>query len=167
LTAAIAFTIASTLHVGNAYWAAMPAWGVSQSARGLMLERAAFRILGALLGAATGVAAGVLVALAYCFLLQPTVPRLILSVRPFILVGGLARASSRTAGPALDANMFFMLGSQAVLPAVTNRAVILNEAAALMLAAGLVTTVGFPVALPRALRACCGLLAPRVAINPG
>jgi hypothetical protein len=33
LTAAIAFTIASTLHVGNAYWAAMPAWGVSQSAR--------------------------------------------------------------------------------------------------------------------------------------
>jgi uncharacterized membrane protein YccC len=103
---------------------------------------------------ATGVAAGVLVALAYRFLLQPhvtTMPGLILSVLPFILVGGLARASSRIAGPALDANMCFMLASQAVLPAVTNHAVILNEAAALMLAAGLVTTAGYllPSRAPR------------------
>jgi hypothetical protein len=58
----------------------------------------------------------------------------------------LARASRKAAGPALDANMCFMLASQAVLPAVTDRAVILDQAAALMLAAGLVTS-GF-MALP-------------------
>jgi uncharacterized membrane protein YccC len=90
-------------------------------------------------------------ALLYRFGIQPhitTTAQLILSVAPFILVGGLARASRKTAGPALDANMCFLLASQAVLPAVTDRVVILNEAAALMLGAGLVTS-GFMLLPPR------------------
>jgi uncharacterized membrane protein YccC len=90
-----------------------------------------------------GVSAGMMGALLYRFGIQPhitTTAQLILSVAPFILVGGLARASRKTAGPALDANMCFLLASQAVLPAVTDRVVILNEAAALMLGAGLVTS---------------------------
>jgi hypothetical protein len=53
----------------------------------------------------------------------------------------LARASRKTAGPALDANMGFLLASQAVLPAVTDHAAIFNQAAALLLAALLVCPV--------------------------
>jgi uncharacterized membrane protein YccC len=97
-----------------------------------------------------GVGIGVITALFYRLAIQPhvtTIPALLLSIAPFILLGGLARASRRTAGPALDANMCFLLASQAVLPPVTDRIVILNEAAALMLAAGLVCPV--VMALPR------------------
>jgi uncharacterized membrane protein YccC len=97
-----------------------------------------------------GVGIGVVTALFYRLAIQPhvtTIPALLLSIAPFILLGGLARASRRTAGPALDANMCFLLASQAVLPPVTDRVVILNEAAALMLAAGLVCPV--VMALPR------------------
>ncbi|MFA9438891.1 FUSC family protein [Uliginosibacterium sp. sgz301328] len=54
--ALIAFAIASVLHVHNAYWAAMPVWVVAQSSRGLLLERAFFRVVGTLLGAALGFA---------------------------------------------------------------------------------------------------------------
>lgn len=54
--ALLAFAIASVLHVHNAYWAAMPVWVVAQSSRGLLLERAFFRIVGTLLGAAFGFA---------------------------------------------------------------------------------------------------------------
>ncbi len=50
----LAFTIASFLHVENAYWAAMPIWVVTQSSRGLLLERAFFRVFGTLVGAAVG-----------------------------------------------------------------------------------------------------------------
>ncbi len=50
----LAFTIAAFLHVENAYWAAMPIWVVTQSSRGLLLERAFFRIFGTLVGAAVG-----------------------------------------------------------------------------------------------------------------
>jgi uncharacterized membrane protein YccC len=98
-----------------------------------------------------GVTAGVAAALVYRLCVQPyvtTVPGLILSVAPFILVGGLGRVSRKTEMPALDANMCFMLASQAVLPAVTDHAVIFNGAAALMLAAGLVTS-GFMLLSPR------------------
>lgn len=85
-----------------------------------------------------GVGAGVSAALLYRLTIQPhveTTTGLILSVAPFILAGGLARASWKTAGPALDANMCFMLASQAVLPAVTDPAIIFSEAAALLLGA--------------------------------
>jgi len=88
-----------------------------------------------------GTAAGIVVALLYRFLIQPhitTVPLLLLSVAPFLLVGGLARVSKRFAGPALDANMVFLLAGQAVLPPVTDAGAILNGAAAILLAAGVV-----------------------------
>lgn len=50
----LAFTIAAYFHVQNAYWAAMPIWVVAQPTRGLLLERAVFRIIGTLLGVGIG-----------------------------------------------------------------------------------------------------------------
>lgn len=50
----LAFAIAASLHVHNAYWAAMPVWVVAQSTRGLLLERGVFRIVGTLVGAGAG-----------------------------------------------------------------------------------------------------------------
>ncbi|BEV12188.1 FUSC family protein [Asticcacaulis sp. DW145] len=50
----LAFAIAALLHVEHAYWAAMPVWVVSQPSRGLLLERAFFRVLGTLIGAGAG-----------------------------------------------------------------------------------------------------------------
>ena len=52
--AMLAFAIASVLHVQNAYWAAMPVWVVAQAQRGLLFERALFRLAGTVLGAAAG-----------------------------------------------------------------------------------------------------------------
>ncbi|HEY9280311.1 MAG TPA: FUSC family protein, partial [Eoetvoesiella sp.] len=56
LAATLAFGIASQLHVQNAYWAAMPIWVVAQAQRGLMVERAVFRVVGTLVGSAAGFA---------------------------------------------------------------------------------------------------------------
>lgn len=56
LSAWIAFALASLLHIENAFWAAMPVWVVTQASRGLLLERAFFRIAGTLLGATLGFA---------------------------------------------------------------------------------------------------------------
>ena len=56
LAALLAFSAASLLHVHNAYWAAMPVWVISQPARGVLLERAVFRIIGTLVGAGAGLA---------------------------------------------------------------------------------------------------------------
>ncbi|CAH2603347.1 conserved membrane protein of unknown function [Rhodovastum atsumiense] len=101
-----------------------------------------------------GVLAGVAAALLYRFLVQPhvtTLPMLSLSLVPFLLAGGLARAARRTAGPAIDANMCFMLAGQAVLPPVTDAFTILNETSALLLAA-VVATTGFRFMPPRAPR---------------
>jgi hypothetical protein len=56
LAAWLSFAIATLLHVHNAYWAAMPVWVISQPARGVLLERAVFRVVGTLLGAAVGFA---------------------------------------------------------------------------------------------------------------
>jgi uncharacterized membrane protein YccC len=90
-----------------------------------------------------GVIAGVIAATIYRFAVAPhvvTVTGLILSVTPFIFVGALARTSRKTAMPALDANMCFMLASQAVLPMVTDTAAILSGGLAILLAGTLVTT---------------------------
>ncbi len=87
-----------------------------------------------------GVAAGVVAATFYRFVVQPHVAgpaSLVLSIVPFIVVGALARVSRHTAMPALDANMCFMLGSQAGMPAAGGPE-ILNGAAALMTGAVLV-----------------------------
>lgn len=54
LSAWVAFAIASVWHVEHAYWAAMPVWVVAQASRGVLLERAFFRVVGTLLGAAAG-----------------------------------------------------------------------------------------------------------------
>lgn len=56
LAAWLSFAVASLLHVHNAYWAAMPVWVLTQSSRGLLLERAVFRVVGTLLGAGIGLA---------------------------------------------------------------------------------------------------------------
>ncbi|MBO9542028.1 FUSC family protein [bacterium] len=89
----------------------------------------------------TGIVVGALVATFYRFALQPhieTTAGLILSVAPFLLVGGLARASRRTAIPALDANMCFLLASRAGMPAAS-AGEILSGALALVLGAGVVS----------------------------
>ena len=68
---------------------------------------------------AQGVIVGVLVALFYRTFVQPyaqTIPSLLLTLLPFIFMGGLCRASSRFGLPAVDANMCFMLATQAGLP---------------------------------------------------
>lgn len=54
LSAWVAFALASLWHVQHAYWAAMPVWVVAQASRGVLLERALFRVVGTLLGAAAG-----------------------------------------------------------------------------------------------------------------
>lgn len=56
LSAWVAFTIAALQHIHNPYWAAMPVWVVAQASRGVVLERALFRVLGTLLGALAGFA---------------------------------------------------------------------------------------------------------------
>ncbi len=56
VAAGLSFTIAALLHVHNAYWAAMPVWVLTQPSRGLVLERALYRVLGTLVGAAVGFA---------------------------------------------------------------------------------------------------------------
>ncbi|HEY9279070.1 MAG TPA: FUSC family protein, partial [Eoetvoesiella sp.] len=97
-----------------------------------------------------GVIAGVIAATFYRFAVAPhvqTTADLIISVMPFIFLGAFARTSRRTAMPALDANMCFMLASQAMLPVVTDTASILSGALAIVLAGTLVTT-GFRL-LPR------------------
>lgn len=52
----LSFAVAALLHVHNAYWAAMPVWVLTQPSRGIVLERALFRVVGTLLGAAAGFA---------------------------------------------------------------------------------------------------------------
>lgn len=97
-----------------------------------------------------GVLAGVAVATAYRFWVQPGVAGaadLLLTLAPFLVVGGLARAHPRTALPAIDANMCFLLGSQAGMPAA-GAGEILVGAAALVGAATLV--LGGVAILPRA-----------------
>lgn len=56
VAAGLSFAIAALLHVHNAYWAAMPVWVLTQPSRGLVLERALYRVLGTLVGAAVGFA---------------------------------------------------------------------------------------------------------------
>lgn len=67
-----------------------------------------------------GVCCGVLLALVYRFTVQPYFTETLgvsLTLLPFILLGGYFRANPRTALPAIDANMCFMLASQAGLGA--------------------------------------------------
>ncbi len=56
LAAWLALAVATALHIQNPYWAGMPIWVVTQSTRGLLVERGVFRILGTLVGAFAGFA---------------------------------------------------------------------------------------------------------------
>lgn len=90
----------------------------------------------------TGVVAGVLMAILYRLLVQPEVTgmgMLLLTIAPFIFLGAFARSSRVTAMPALDANMCFMLASQAGALATSTQRVI-SESAALAIGA---VAVGF------------------------
>lgn len=103
-----------------------------------------------------GVLAGVLGATLYRFIVQPHLDgmlELILTLLPFLLVGGILRASRRFAVAAIDANMCFLLASQAGMPAASSGE-ILSSSAALLLGAGLVGTgfLLFPRTAQRALR---------------
>lgn len=103
-----------------------------------------------------GVLAGVVGATFYRFAVQPHVdgmPELILTLLPFLLVGGILRASRRFAVAAIDANMCFLLASQAGMPAAGSGEII-GSSMALLLGAGLVGTgfLLFPRTVQRALR---------------
>ena len=51
----LSFLIATLLGIEHAYWAAMPTWVVAQATRGLVFERALYRLVGTALGAALGI----------------------------------------------------------------------------------------------------------------
>lgn len=55
LSSWLSFVIALLLGVEHAYWAAMPVWVLAQPTRGLVFERALYRIVGTGLGALLGV----------------------------------------------------------------------------------------------------------------
>ncbi|MDQ7988558.1 MAG: FUSC family protein [Candidatus Dactylopiibacterium sp.] len=96
-----------------------------------------------------GVLTGVVAATFYRFCVQPHAFEglaLVAGIAPFLLLGGLMRANPRTSLPGLDANMCFLLASQAGM-APANAAHILTGGAALLAGAALVAG-GF-VLLPR------------------
>ncbi|MGV8941364.1 MAG: FUSC family protein [Lysobacter sp.] len=98
-----------------------------------------------------GVVVGMVAAMLYRLLLQPhvdTTAELVFSVVPFLLLGGLARAATRTALASIDANMVFLLAGQAVLPAVALDLGRVLQGALAMLAAAAVVTVSFML-MPR------------------
>lgn len=97
-----------------------------------------------------GVVTGVVAATFYRLVLQPHIASnaaLLLSVVPFLLLGGFGRANPRTGIAAIDANMCFQLASQAGMPAVDDVGRVLADSAALALAAGLMA--GLFLLLPR------------------
>ena len=55
LSSWLSFVIASLLGIEHAYWAAMPVWVVAQATRGLVFERALYRLLGTAAGAILGI----------------------------------------------------------------------------------------------------------------
>ncbi|MFD2173223.1 FUSC family protein [Rhodobacter lacus] len=96
---------------------------------------------GVVIGAATGVL--------YRLAVQPHLtdwPSLVLTIAPFILLGALGRANPRTAPYALDANMCFMLASQAGAAATTPTVAISSGVA---MALGTLLVVACVMALPR------------------
>ncbi|PJR68154.1 FUSC family protein [Raoultella sp. T31] len=87
-----------------------------------------------------GVICGVMLAFVYRISIQPYLTNTIVTVVtiiPFFLLGGILRCWKKTAAPALDGNMCFLLASQAGMTSVTTK-IALNECLALMLAVALV-----------------------------
>ncbi len=101
----------------------------------------------------TGVVVGVVAGIIYRLAVQPaitTTSGLVLSVVPFLLLGGFARANPRTGAAGVDANMCFLLASQAGMPAITDIAKIFTDSIALAVAAGVMA--GAFILLPRRVR---------------
>ncbi len=98
-----------------------------------------------------GILAGSIIAIGYRLAIFPHIQStwlVVVSLLPFMLVGGLARASLKFRFPALDANMAFLLASQAMLPAREVTAIdVVAESATIALAACIVAG-GF-ILLPR------------------
>lgn len=91
-----------------------------------------------------GVSIGVLFAVLYRLVIQPEVTSLwflLASIAPFFAIGAIARTSSRFSAPALDANMCFLLASQAGLPAVDFITISLQSLA--LLGGALLVAVGY------------------------
>lgn len=98
---------------------------------------------------AVGVTCGALAGMLYRIGVQPWVegwPGLVLTLAPFIAVGALARVHRRTAIYGLDANMCFMLASQAGAAAVPARAAVIDT---LAMIAGTVTVISLFLMLRR------------------
>ncbi len=98
---------------------------------------------------AIGVLVGVLAGALYRLGVQPWAdswPALVLTIAPFMIVGALARVKTRTAVYALDANMCFMLASQAGAAAAPPGAVVMDSVA---MALGTALIVLCYLALPR------------------
>lgn len=88
-----------------------------------------------------GIIVGVSLAAAFRLWLMPHAEGLgdiLLMLAPFMLFGGLARASSITKVPALDGNMCFMLASQPFLQASTAPGSVLQDAGSLIASIALV-----------------------------
>jgi hypothetical protein len=97
----------------------------------------------------TGVLTGASVAVIYRIAVQPaatTTPWLLLSIAPFLLLGGVLRAHPRTALAGVDFNMCFLLASQAGSTPVRPGTAV---AESLALAAGAALMAGGFMALPR------------------
>jgi hypothetical protein len=97
-----------------------------------------------------GVVGGVLLAALYRLAVQPALSSttgLLLSMVPFLLLGGFLRAHPRTAVAGVDVNMCFLLASQAGAAMVASRMDVMGGSAALAAAAGLVA--GAYILMPR------------------
>ncbi|PJX27632.1 hypothetical protein CAP48_00065 [Advenella sp. S44] len=98
-----------------------------------------------------GIIAGSVIAVGYRLVIFPHIHStelVVISLLPFLLIGGVARASKMFGFPALDATMAFLLGSQAMLPArVVTPLQVMAESGSMILAACIVAG-GF-ILLPR------------------
>jgi len=98
-----------------------------------------------------GIIVGSIIAIGYRLAIFPHIHStglVVASILPFLLVGGMARASTMFGFPALDATMAFLLGSQAMLPArVVTPMDVMAESGSMIVAACIVAG-GF-ILLPR------------------
>ncbi|MDR3412024.1 MAG: FUSC family protein [Formivibrio sp.] len=101
----------------------------------------------------TGVIVGVVFGIIYRLAVQPyltTTSGLVLTIIPFLLLGGFARANPRVGAAGVDANMCFLLASQAGMPAIADIAQIFTGSMALTVAAGIMASAF--ILFPRRMR---------------
>lgn len=96
-----------------------------------------------------GVSCGVFFAIIYRFLVQPYIPDtfwLLVTIVPFLILGGLCRAHPKTSIPAIDANMAFLFAGHIGM-AAEDSLTILTTDIIYVLSAGLIS--GLFILLPR------------------